>query len=401
MEAQPFKGIKILDLSNHISGSFCTKLFADYGAEVIKIEKPGRGSLTRCMPPFVDDVPDVNKSVHFLYLNTNKRGITLNLKSDTGKKIFAQLVQSADILVESFAPQVSSDLGLEFDAIEKLNPSLVMASISNFGQTGPYRDFKASDLVEYAMGGAMFQTGLPDREPLTKGPNSLLFEVGTQACYAILGAYMGARRDGIGDYIDISIMETQLAGADRRSANLLTYQYTGDVTRRVAPLQGVTSKAPAILSCKDGRVSLAIGPKVFPKFLTLMGRPDLVDDPEWDPITMKVTPEVMKVYNDCFAKKTKMEWSEMFQKEGLICTPLSTPEDVCKDDHWRSRSLFVDVTHPSTGTVKYPRGFIRTESEWWKVRKPAPLLGQHNGDVYGGLGYTADEMATLEAQGII
>jgi len=247
----------------------------------------------------------------------------------------------------------------------------------------------------------MFQTGLPEREPLTKGPNSLLFETGLQTSYAVLGAYMGTRRDGIGDHIDISIMETQLAGSDRRSANLLTYQYAGDISYRVSPLQGITSKAPAILDCKDGRVSLAIGPKVFPKFLTLMGRPDLADDPGWDAVTMKMSPEVMKVYHDCFSKKTKMEWSEMFQSKGLICTPLSTPEDVCNDEHWKSRDLFVDVTHPSAGTVKYPRGFIRTDPEWWKVRMPAPLLGQHNGDIYGELGYTAEDMAALEAQGVI
>lgn len=401
MEKQPFEGIKVLDLSNHISGSFCTKLFADHGADVIKIEKPGRGSLTRHMQPFVGDVPDINKSVYFLYLNTNKKGITLNLKSDTGKEIFAQLVQGADILVESFAPRVSSELGLDFDVIEKLNPGLVMASISNFGQTGPYRDFKASDLVEYAMGGAMFSTGLPDREPLTKGPNSLLFETGMQACYAVLGAYMGARRDGSGDHIDISIMEAQLAGCERRSANLLTYQYTGDITRRVSPFEGVMSKIPSVLGCKDGHVTLTIGTKNFSKFLTLIGRPDLVDDPAWDVNNMERSPEVMEIYHDCLSRKTKMEWAEMFQREGLICTPLNTPEDVCIDEHWKHRDFFVEVDHPAAGTTKYPRGVVRVEPEWWKIRMPAPLLGQHNGDVYGELGYTTDDITALEAQGVI
>ncbi len=401
MQEQPFEGIKILDLSNHISGSFCTKLFADYGADVIKIEKPGTGSLTRYMSPFVGDMPDINKSVYFLYLNTNKRGITLNLKTETGKEIFSRLVQDADILVESFAPRVSNRLGLSFDVIEKLNPRLVMASISNFGQTGPYRDFKASDLVEYAMGGAMYSTGLPDREPLAKGPNSLLFETGTQAGYAILGAYMSARQDGVGDYIDISIMEAQLAGCERRTANLLTYQYTGDITRRVSPADGIVSTAPSILPCKDGYVTLTIGPKNFSKFLSLIGRPDLVNDPAWDANNMEMSDEVMKVYYDCFSRKTKMEWAEMFQKEGLICTPLSTPEDVCTDEHWEQRDFFVAVDHPSTGTIKYPRGPIRTNPEWWKIRIPAPLLGQHNREIYGELGFTAEDMTVLQAQGIV
>lgn len=401
MGKQPFEGIRVLDLSNYISGSFCAKIFADYGADVIKIEKPGRGALTRHLPPYIGDVPDINKSAYFLYLDTNKRSVTLNLKTDTGKKILAQLVQDADILLESFSPATSSRLGLTYDVLEKLNPALIMASITNFGQTGPYRDFKASDLVEYAMGGAMYSTGLPEREPLAKGPNAVLFETGSQACYAVLGAYMAARHDGIGDHIDISIMEAQMAGCERRTASLLTYQYTGDCTRRVTPTAGLFSTVPPLLPCKDGYVTVAIGPKNFSKFLTLMGRPDLADDPGWDANNMVVSAEVLKVYADCFAKRTKMEWSEMLQKEGLICTPLSTPEDVCKDEHWKSRDYFVDVPLSSTGTVKIPRGFIRADAQWWQMRTPAPGLGQHNSDIYGQLGYGADDLAALETQGII
>ncbi|WP_054030954.1 CaiB/BaiF CoA transferase family protein [Desulfatitalea tepidiphila] len=401
MGKQPFEGIRVLDLSNYISGSFCSKLFADYGADVIKIEKPGRGTLTRHMPPYIGDLPDINKSVYFLYLNTNKRSVTLNLKTDSGKKIFGQLIQDADILLESFCPDTASRLGLTYDVIEKLNPSLIMASVTNFGQTGPYRDFRASDLVHYAMGGAMYSTGLPEMEPLTKGPNALLFETGLQSCYAVLGAYMAARHDGVGDHIDISIMEAQLAGCERRTANLLTYQYTGDFTRRTTPIAGLFSTVPPLLPCKDGYVTVSIGPKNFSKFLTLMGRPDLANDPKWDANNMEVSSEVLKVYHDCFLKKTKMEWSEMFQKEGLICTPLSTPEDVCTDEHWKSRNFFVEVPYSSKEMVKIPRGFVRAESEWWKIRRPAPSLGQHNKEIYGELGYSIEELVALEAQGII
>jgi crotonobetainyl-CoA:carnitine CoA-transferase CaiB-like acyl-CoA transferase len=401
MEQQPLEGIKVLDLTHHIAGSFCTKHLADYGAEVIKIEKPDRGSLTRHMPPFVGDIPDLNKSIYFLYLNMNKKSITLNLKSDTGKKIFTELVKDADILVESFAPEVSARLGINFDHLEKINPRLLLASITNFGQTGPYRNFKASDLIEYAMGGAMYSTGLPDREPLHKGNNFLLFETGVQACYAILGAYMGVRRSGQGDSIDISIMETQLAGCERRSANLLTYQYTGDITRRLYPLAGITSTAPSTQACKEGHVTFTIGPKFFPKFLHLMGRPDLARDPNWDPNHMEITNEVIKTYKDCFAQRTKMEWAEMFQDAHLICTPLSTPEDVCTDEHWGYRNFFVEINHPRAGKVKYPRGSIRVDPEWWQEKMPAPLLGQHNMDIYEALGYSTDDIMTWKEQKII
>ena len=212
---------------------------------------------------------------------------------------------------------------------------------------------------------------------------------------------MAARHDCVGDHIDMSIMEAQLAGCERRTANLLTYQYTGDITRRVAPTAGLFSTVPPLLSCKDGYITVSIGPKYFSKFLTLMGRPDLVDDPEWDAHNMEVTSEVMRVYEDCFSKRTKMEWSELLQKEGLICTPLSTPEDVCNDEHWKARNYFVDVQYASTETVKIPRGFIRAGADWWKVRMPAPSLGQHNRDIYGELGYSVDDLAALESQGII
>ena len=402
MGQQPFEGIKIIDLSNHITGSFCTKYFADHGADVIKVEKPGRGCLTRHMPPFAGEVPDINKGLYYLYLNTNKRSITLNLKSEKGKKILTELVKGADILVESFVPSVSTRLGLTYELLEQVNPKLLMASITNFGQTGPYKDFKASELIEYAMGGAMYQTGLPTREPLRKGENALFFETGLQACYAILGSYMGIRLDGIGDYIDISIMEAQLAGADRRASTLLTYQYTGDTARRVSPFgDGAFSTVPGAQKCKDGYVTLSIGTAFFNKFLTLMGRPDLIGNPAWDAHNMKVTDDVRKVYDECFAKKTKMEWAELLQNAGLVGAPFSTPEDVCTDEQWQSRNFFVNVKHPLAGEFKYPRSPIRVEPEWWAIKTPAPLLGQHNRDVYGALGYSMDDIVALTAQKII
>ncbi|MEA2102097.1 MAG: CoA transferase, partial [Thermodesulfobacteriota bacterium] len=178
MGKQPLEDLKVLDLTNHIAGSYCTKLFADYGASVLKIEKPGRGCLTRSMYPYAGDDPDPDKSLYHLYLNANKKSLALNLKYASGQKILLDLVKDADILVESFAPKVRVALGLDFDTLEKINPRLVMASLSNFGQTGPYRDYKASDLIEFAMGGAMSSTGKPGLPPTNKGRDATLFETG-------------------------------------------------------------------------------------------------------------------------------------------------------------------------------------------------------------------------------
>ena len=166
MIEQALNGIKVLDLTHYIAGPFCTKLLADYGADIIKVERPETGDGARRVGPFPGDLPDPEKSGLFLYLNTNKRGITLNLKTKSGVDIFKELVKKTDILVESFSPRVMPGLGLDYQTLKKIKPNLVMASISNFGQSGPYRDWKASEIVLYAMSGLMSVKGDPDREPL-------------------------------------------------------------------------------------------------------------------------------------------------------------------------------------------------------------------------------------------
>src|SRR4030042_465320 len=181
MAEQPLSDVRVRDLSWHIAGPACTKFFADYGAEVVKVESPDGGDPSRRLGPFYKDDPHPEKSGLFLFLNTNKRSITLNLKSATGKKIFKELVKHVDILVENFSPHVMPGLGLDYEALEKINPGLVMTSISNFGQTGPYRDFKASELIIYGIGGAMCSTGVGDCEPVKKGMNVMQHQGGAIA----------------------------------------------------------------------------------------------------------------------------------------------------------------------------------------------------------------------------
>jgi CoA:oxalate CoA-transferase len=175
---QALSGIRVIDLTWYIAGPYCTKLLADYGADVIKIERPGSGDPARRMGPFLNDEPHPEKSGLFLHLNTNKRGITLNLKTETGKNIFRDLVKKADILVESFSPRVMPSLGIDYKALEKINPKLVMTSISNFGQKGPYRDFKGSELIFQGFGGYMYLVGTSDREPSKKAGNVIQYQLG-------------------------------------------------------------------------------------------------------------------------------------------------------------------------------------------------------------------------------
>ena len=225
--------IKVLDFTTHVAGPYCTKLLADYGADVIKVERPGIGDSARSKGPFPGDVPHPEKSGLFLHLNTNKRSITLDLKSNAGKRIAMDLAADADLIVENFRPGVIARLGLGLEALQAANPKLVMTSISNFGQSGPYRDYKSSDLLVYSMGGEMNSTGLEDREPVKLGANIVLYQAGSVAAVGSTGALFLSQDDGPGQLVDVSIMETQVGSIDRRMSALIAYQYTGENSVRV------------------------------------------------------------------------------------------------------------------------------------------------------------------------
>ncbi|MBI4639776.1 MAG: CoA transferase, partial [Candidatus Tectomicrobia bacterium] len=227
MTDQLLSDVKVLDLTHYIAGPYCTKLLADYGADLIKIERPGKGDPARQIGPFLGDDPHPEKSALFLHLNTNKRSLTLNLKSRRGVMIFKELAHQVDIVVENFRPGVMDDFGLSYEELEKINPTLVMTSISNFGQTGPYRDFPASEIVLYGMGGSMLSSGLPDREPVKLARNVGQYQTGVMAAVATMTAFYGANYRGIGQHIDMAIFETQSGSIDRRQTALVNYAYTG------------------------------------------------------------------------------------------------------------------------------------------------------------------------------
>ena len=201
MPEQALSDVKVLDLTWHTAGSYCTKLLADYGADVTKVEKPGEGDPVRRIGPFLNDKPHPEKSGAFLHLNTNKRGITLNLKSEWGKRVIKELVKDVDVLVESFSPGVMERLGLGYETLEKINPKLIMTSISNFGQWGPYRDFKLSELVLSSMGWSQNSCGLPDRYPLKEGWTTKQYQGGLMAALATIMAFLTQRAEGIGQHI--------------------------------------------------------------------------------------------------------------------------------------------------------------------------------------------------------
>ena len=402
MAGQALADVRVLDLTWYFTGPYCTKILADYGAQVLKVERPDIGDPARGFGPFQNDDPHPEKSAVFFFLNCNKRGITLNLKSALGKKIIFDLVKDTDIVVESFAPGTMKSLGLSYETLTGINPNLVLASISNFGQTGPYRDFKATDLILTAMGNEMYSHGLPDLPPLKNPLTRDLIGMGVTAAAGVMAAFYSAKWKGIPQHLDISIMETLLAGVDYRMACLVAYQYSGRVNTRT-PFGGGVAVGP--MPCKDGYVEIVAGVANLPKVIEMIGDERLKDPEFLEPDIFIRKPERLEEFNAIWytwlAERTKKELDALFTERKLQASPYATPREVMSDPHFTERGCFIEVDHPFMGRVKtLGRPFIMEKTPW-QFRMPAPLLGQHNEEVYGRLGYSQEDMVTLKQQGIL
>jgi len=400
---QALSGINVLDLTSHVTGPYCTKLLADYGADVIKIEKPGEGDSTRRMGPFPGDLPHPEKSGFFLHLNTNKRSVTLNLKSRTGKEIFKQMTKRAEVVVESFRPGVMASFGLGYEVLEKINPRLVMASLSNFGQTGPYRDFRASDLVLGGMGGNQATSGVAEKEPLKNAGAVTQYMAGLYALSGIMGALYFSRRQGTGQYLDLSLMELLASYGDNRGPSQVRYQFTGIVETRRPQVGRLTADLPSgVYPCKDGYMEW-FGTSRWRQAATMIGRPDLLTDPRY--ATPEARAENMEEVNaillSWMMERTKEEcWREALAAD-MICAPLNTTEELFHDQHVRGRGFWAEVEHPALGRTGIPgRPFVMNESPWL-LRRPAPLLGEHNAEVLGELGYSGEDLVRLRQGGVV
>jgi crotonobetainyl-CoA:carnitine CoA-transferase CaiB-like acyl-CoA transferase len=406
MNEQALSEVKVLDLTWCISGPYCTKLLADYGAKVLKVERPGYGDPARKMGPFFKDDPHPEKSGLFLYLNTNKRGITLDLKSNWGKDVIKELIKDVDVLVESFSPGVMGRLGLSYEDLEEINPRLVFTSISNFGQFGPYRDYKASELIIYGMGGAMNEEGLPDREPLKKATGTpILFSAGNMAALAVMIALYQAKVAGIGQQIDFSLMEAQMESVDRRMSCLLAYAYNNEITNR-SDVRARPVYPVGTYPCKDGWWGMNAMGIQWHTVGKMMGMPELIDDPRWNNMIVQTMPghreEFMAIFIPWCLEHTKKECVEAAQMAQANCSPMNTMEEVVNDSHLRERGFWTEIDHPVTGKLTYPgRPFLAKDMPWL-IRRPAPLLGQHNEEIYcGKLGYSKKDLVKLKETGCI
>ena len=400
------EGIKVVDFTTDVAGPNCTKLLADFGADVVKVE-PTEGDPARNVPPFVADVPGVDRSLLFLHLNTNKRSITVDPTTDRGVQLLWTLIEGAHVVVEDGEPGAMRYLGLDYEECSGTNPNLVYASITPWGQTGPYARMKlrSSELILQAMGGPVIQTGAADREPLKLGGNVALMQAGIVAAYGIVAAVLRAEAGGGGDHIDVSIYETQAGTRDRRTTYLTSYAYQGSPGKRVAGTG--LSLVGGVRPCLDGYVNLlVIGPARTNQFVDMIGRPDLTDDPRMLQSPTAIDPafaeEVQASFLTWLMQHTKQEIVAEAQSRGILAGAVNSPADLVADPHYRERGVWETVDHPETGPVEYPGRPFKLSATPRPTARAAPRLGEHNAEVLAErCAVEPSELPALRAAGVI
>jgi len=394
------EGIRVLDLSRHVSGPYCTKMLAAFGAEVIKVEKPGLGDMARHIGPFLDDQPHPETSALFLYLNTGKKSITLNPEEPTGADLLKRLSEDTDVLVENFRPGHMSDLGLNYKTLENINSGLIMVSITDFGQNGPYRDFKGGRLIGNALSGYMYINGDPDREPLAGGGEQPAYQGGLHAYTGIMAALISRQMTGKGQFIDISIMEC-MASLHQFTVN--RYVYSGKIQQRTGN-RYLWSHPITIYPCRDGYVSISASTDDQTEMLLLlMEMPHLLEDPRFSTGFNRLAhaDEFDELVKSWFLQKTKKEIIELCQEWRVPAGPVNDVSDLLNEEQYQARDFWVELDHPLAGKHPYagrPFKMSETPGEY----NQAPLLGEHNEEIYlNRLGLSRTEMDRLKEEGVI
>lgn len=404
MSQKALAGATVLEYCQLVAGPYCTKLLADLGAEVIKIEKPGVGDEARKRAPFLNDIPDPERSGLFLYLNTNKLGITLDVENPAARKVLMELVKECDVLVEDTPPQTMKRLELDYQALKAINPKLIMTSIAPFGQTGPYSNYKAYHLNTFHSGGegyltpAWMGTRYLHRPPLNEGKYVGEYESGISAAVATLGALYYQRVSGLGQSIDISKQQSLIALNPRE---LACYPNDGWMASRATR----TLRFGGIIPCKDGYMELDLYEEH-----EWQGLVALMDNPEWtkderfkDRLSRaKHGLELNQLIGEWMKQHTKEEIYHKGQALGCPVAPYNTTQEVVDSRQMEARGFFVEIDHLEAGKSKYPSAPYKFSRTPWKAGRPAPLLGQHNEEVYcQRLGYSKQKLVKLRETGVI
>ena len=397
-------GVTVLDLTAHVAGPYATKLLADLGARVIKVERPG-GDPIRAFGPWLGDEPGIERGGSHQFLNTNKESIVLDLKSAGGREALQRLLPRADVAVTSYPPAVAERLGLTPDALREAADVNVL-TLTNFGWDGPYRDHALSETVLYAMGGEMFSHGAVGREPLKMGGTASLIQCGAMAAIGALGAVCATEVHGVTQRVDVSLFDVQLNSVDRRSSAIMAYRFSGRINDRpVVAGPSTGAGVVGVFPCADGYVEMtaSAGP-YWRRFAAMIGRPEFTE-PKWsDPRWLnsdEARAEVDLALYPWLAERTRAEVWEAAREAHAILAPLFTAADLYEDPVFCERGLWTEVEHATLGTFPMlgrPYQFSETP---WAIRRAAPRLGEHTDAILAEAGYGADAIAELRRTGAV
>jgi crotonobetainyl-CoA:carnitine CoA-transferase CaiB-like acyl-CoA transferase len=404
---------RVLDLTDE-QGYMCGKTLGGLGAEVIKVEPPG-GDKGRSIGPFVDDKPGPGRSLFWMALNVGKKSITLDLEKNEGKKIFGRLVESADFVVESFKPGYMHQLGLGYEDLRKINPGIVVTSLTPYGQTGPHKDYHASDIVCWAGSGYMWLCGLPNRAPLRISVPQAYVHGGAEGAMGTMVAFWHRQKTGQGQYVDVSITESAMW-------QCLGAHASWDMNQMILERQGAfryygAYKIRFVYPCKDGYVLFMLlgghigarGQKALAEWMDQEGMSDeFLRNFEWDTFDVSTYTDEMArklepFFERFFLTKTKAELFEGALKMQYLLTPVNTVQDLIESLHFAARDFWVDIDYPELNVCfRYPGAPFKSSEVSWRMDRRAPLVGEHNREIYGkGLNFSNSEIRALERAGVI
>jgi crotonobetainyl-CoA:carnitine CoA-transferase CaiB-like acyl-CoA transferase len=400
--AGALSGLKVVELGEMVSAPYAAKLMADMGAEVIKVERPGGGDRARSRGPFPGGAAHAEKSGLYLYLNTNKLGVTLDVSRPEGFELLERLAADADVLIHNVLPSDMNRIGLGFERMRSRNPRLVMTSISPWGQDGPRRDWRAEDLTLWSAGGICYINGRaqhPEMPPLKTFGQQSGFQGGVHAAVATMGAVFAQMRDGEGQHVDVSIYEA-LAG--QMELFFEFWPYMNMVASRLGqrPIQPLE-----VMECRDGYIFVCcVEEHQWRNFVELMGNPQWAEEEIFaDRLKRGVNWDALKVFlEDWLKEQSALDLYRKAQARRIPFAPVSTMGDLLASDHLKKRGFFVEITHPVAGTHTYPGAPLKYSRTPWEIRRPAPTLGQHNEEIFGArMGLKPARIEELRRAGVI